>query len=78
MNLIKIYSSTVDNLQRRVVKFLRFGKDDVRTSFQTGPYGIDHNPIKDMLAVYGETTKNGDTVIIGYRGTRIMRSGTIL
>jgi hypothetical protein len=66
MNLVKVYSTSVDNLKRTIVKFLRYGKSDVQTSMQAAPYGIDHNPIKDMIAIYGETAKNGDTVIVGY------------
>jgi hypothetical protein len=66
MNLVKVYSTSVDSVKRRIVKFLRFGKSDVQTSMQAAPYGIDHNPIKDMIAIYGETAKNGDTVIVGY------------
>ncbi len=66
MQIVKIISSGFDNLQRRVIKFLRFGKSDVQTSFDCGPSGIDANPIKDMVAIYSETTEKGKTVIIGY------------
>ena len=48
------------------MKFLRFGQSDVQTSIEANPYGLDSNPIKDMVAVYAETTGKGDTVIIGY------------
>jgi hypothetical protein len=66
MNLVSVLSTSVDSLKRTVVKFIRMGRDDVRTSLQGAPYGIDHNPIKDMIAIYGETSKNGQTVIVGY------------
>jgi hypothetical protein len=66
MNLISVISSELDSMQRRIIKFLRVGKRDVRTSVEVSPYGIDSNPIKGMVAVYGETGQNGQTVIIGY------------
>lgn len=66
MNLVKIISTEIDSLNRRVVKFLRFGKSDIQTSFETSSCGIDSNPIKDMIAVYVETATKGQTVIIGY------------
>lgn len=66
MNLIKIISSTVNSLNQRVVKFFRFGKDDVQTALEYSPYGLDSNPIKDMIALYSPTTDNGETAIIGY------------
>lgn len=66
MQLVKTISTELDNLSRRVVKFLRFGKSDVQTSLNIAPYGIDSNPIKNMVAVYSETNDKGKTVILGY------------
>lgn len=66
MNAVKIISTELDNLARRLVKFLRFGRDDVQTSLQAGPYGTDSNPIKDMVAIYSETQEKGKTIIVGY------------
>lgn len=66
MQLTKIISTEVDNIGRRVVKFIRFGLRDTRTAEQIGPYGIDSNPIKDMIAVYANTESKGEPVIIGY------------
>lgn len=66
LNLVKILSTSVDSLNRRVVKFLRLGKSDVQTSQQVAPYGTDSNPIADMVAVYAPTEEKGKTVIIGY------------
>lgn len=59
-------STSIDNLKRRIIKILRFGKSDVQTSLEVGPYGIDSNPIKDMVAIYAESAIKGDTVIVGY------------
>ena len=66
LNAVKIISSEIDSKVRRVIKFLRLGKYDVQTSFQVAPYGVDSNPIKDMVAIYGPTGEKGKTVIIGY------------
>jgi hypothetical protein len=65
-NFVKVISSAIDNLHRRVVKFYRLGKSDVQTAIEAGPYGIDSNPIKDLIAVYAETGEKGKTVIVGY------------
>lgn len=66
MNFVKVISTELDNLQRLVVKVLRFGRGDVQTSDQITPHGIDSNPVKDMIAVYAKTEQKGETVILGY------------
>lgn len=66
MKLVKTISTSIDSITRRIVKVLRMGKSDIQTSFSTAPYGVDSNPIKDMIAVYSETGEKGKTVIIGY------------
>lgn len=66
ITLTKIVSTSIDNINRRIVKFLRFGKSDVQTSFESMPYGIDSNPVKDLIAIYAPTSEKGKTVIIGY------------
>lgn len=66
MNLSKILSTSFDDLQRRIVKVLRKGKSDVQTAMEAAPFGIDSNPLKDMIAVYAPTEEKGKTVIIGY------------
>ncbi len=66
MNLATIISTEINNLSQRVSKFLRFGLNDVQTAIQTAPYGVDSNPIKGMIAVYGATSEKGKPVIIGY------------
>jgi hypothetical protein len=65
MYITKVISSKIEKA-KRIIKFIRLGKDDVQTSMEIGPYGIDSNPIKDMQAIYGETSIKGETVIIGY------------
>jgi hypothetical protein len=66
MNLIKVFSTEKNKIGQRLVKILRFGKSDVQTPFQASPFGIDSNPVKDMIAVYSETTERGKNVIVGY------------
>lgn len=66
MNLVKVLSTEFDYLQRRIIKFLRYGKSDIQTAQEITPFGIDSNPLKDMIAVYGQTGENGKTVILGY------------
>jgi len=65
MFLTKVDSTTVKD-ELREVKVLRMGDKDVQTANEIAPFGIDSNPLKDMVAVYGETSNNGDTVIVGY------------
>lgn len=66
MNFVKVNSTSFDKFKRRLVKFLLYGKDDVRETEESAPYGLDSNPIKGMTAIYGRTDKSGDDVIIGY------------
>lgn len=66
LNITKVISTSFDDLQRRIIKVLRKGKSDVQTPIEASPFGIDSNPIKDMIAVYGQTEEKGKTVIIGY------------
>lgn len=63
---MKTISTELDSINRRVVKFLRFGRSDVQTSLQASSPGVDANPIKDMVAVYASTEEKGKTVIVGY------------
>jgi hypothetical protein len=62
----RVISTAIDSLSRRVIKFLGFGKDDVQTALESYPYGVDSNPIKNMVAVYSPTSIKGKGVIIGY------------
>jgi hypothetical protein len=66
MQLVKTISTDFDKLKHRIVKFLRFGMNDHQTSKQAAPYGVDSNPIKDMIAVYSATSETGNSVILGY------------
>jgi len=66
LNITKILSTDFDDIKRRIVKVLRKGNSDVQTSMEATPFGIDSNPLKDMIAIYGPTEEKGKTVIIGY------------
>lgn len=64
-NFVKIISTSLENAIRSV-KVLRYGKSDVQTPSEIAPYGLDSNPIKDMIAMYASTNESGETAIIGY------------
>lgn len=65
MYLVKTVSNAVQNSVRRI-KVLLFGGADVRTAQQVTPFGIDSAPVKDMIAVYSDTSITGEQVIVGY------------
>ena len=48
-----------------VAKVLGYGNTPL-TADQASPFGIDSNPVQNMVAVYAETENVGDPVIIGY------------
>lgn len=66
MNIVKIISTEIDKNKSRIIKFLRKGQNDVQTSNEAMAYGLDSNPIENMVAIYAETSQKGRTVIIGY------------
>jgi len=65
-SLVKVISSSIDSLNRRLVKFFANGPDDVQESIQAAPFGIDSNPIKDMVAIQAQTSERGKDYVIGY------------
>lgn len=66
IKITKVISTAFDSLDRLKVKILRLGKSDVQDVLEISPYGIDSNPIKDMVAIYTETSEKGKSVVIGY------------
>lgn len=66
MNLVKVISTSWDDIGRTLVKVLRLGNKDIQTPLEATPYGTDSNPVKDMIAIYSQTQTKGDAVIIGY------------
>ncbi len=66
INLVKVISTEVDSLKRRLIKVLRMGKSDIQTPFEASAFGVDSNCPKDFIAVYATTEERGKNVIIGY------------
>lgn len=65
MKLLSVLSTSFDSAKRLVIKAWN-GKSDTRTAKQYAPYGLDSNPIKSRVALYGRTELDGAETIIGY------------
>lgn len=65
MNFTKVDGTSVMRLFRWI-KVLRKGTKDILEEKQSSPWGIDSNPIKDMVAVYDMSGCNGEGIILGY------------
>lgn len=63
--LTKVLDTMVKDTMR-IVKALRFGRNDVVLAKQIAPFGVDSNPPEGMKAIYANTTLNGEQVIVGY------------
>jgi hypothetical protein len=63
MMTFSIFKSSAIEAGKRVLKVIQFG---AKTAKESAPFGYDGNPIADMTAIYGNTSNNSDTVIIGY------------
>lgn len=66
---VTVYSTIINNLKQRIVKFLGWGKNDTKTSFEVSPYGLDSNAINKTIALHCPTSDKGKTVILGYLNT---------
>ena len=64
--IVKVISSKTDDQDRRLVKSLGWGDDDVQENITASSFGDDSHPVKDMIAIYSDTTDIGEPVIIGY------------
>lgn len=71
MKATKVISTRIVN-SKRLVKFLGIGRSDVQEKNEVGPFGIDSNPVKDMVAIMAPTSEIGKDVIIGYINTNQM------
>ena len=67
MNTVKVISTAIKE-GRRLIKFLRYGKSDVKENYEASPYGLDSNPVEDTVALYTTTSTNGQSAVIGYVG----------
>jgi len=56
----------VKEITAAFVKLLRFGQNDVQTSYHLAPYGIESRPISDSDAVHAQTSERGQSVCLGY------------
>lgn len=65
IRLVKIISTSIAS-KVRSVKFFWRGKSDVRNSEDFAPFGIDGNPLKDMVAICVQTGQDGKSFVIGY------------
>lgn len=63
---VKVNSTSLDKIARRLVKVLGMGLVDVQVVKEAAPFGIDSNPLDNMIAICAETSKSGKPVIIGY------------
>jgi hypothetical protein len=60
-----VNSTSFNNLKSRFIKFTGWGKNDVKNHIECMPYGLDSNPIKNMVAVYIQNA-SGQLVVTGY------------
>lgn len=65
ISLVKVISSMVKD-GHRLVKVLRYGKDDVQEVDEATTFGTDARAPKDWIAVYAETSTKDEPVVIGY------------
>ena len=57
----KVKESIINSF--RSIKVLQFG---AKTADVVAPFGDDSAPLKDMTAIYAETTNVGESIVIGY------------
>lgn len=65
LNTTSVISSSLQAAVR-FIKILRLGKSDVQDVKEFSPFGIDGNPLKDMVALYASTGEKGKNYIVGY------------
>lgn len=66
IQLVKIISTSIDSANRRLVKFFRFGKDDVQEVLSASCVGDDSPPIENLRGIYVQTSQVGTPVLVGY------------
>lgn len=65
VTLVKTIATKLEDAYRHI-KVQVMGKNDIQTPAEALPYGIDSNPVKDLVAVYAASTVKGEPVILGY------------
>lgn len=63
MIVSKVLSSIVNGI--RQIKVACMGLKDARTATQLAPFGVDSQPLPNIRVVYANTTKAGNSFIIG-------------
>ena len=58
----KISDSILEN-GNRLFKVLQFG---AKTADESAPFGIDSVPLKNMTAIFADTSNSSESVVIGY------------
>lgn len=75
MNTLSIFKEATIEKGKRILKVFQYG---AKTADECAPFGIDANPIKDMKAVYLETSNDSESVIVGYLNDKqIAASGEV-
>lgn len=64
LETIKVNGTSFTKKLVRMVKFARMAF--VEETIEVGPFGIDGNPLKNTVAIYAETSKRSQPVVIGY------------
>jgi len=62
--IAEVVSTRTDD-DKRLVKIIVMGKDDVQEIYQVTPFGIDSNPVKGSKALHVETLQMDGSVIAG-------------
>ncbi len=68
-SIIRVISTSYDNLKRLVVKTQLFGKPGsgfAATPLEISPHGIDSRPVEDARGMYTTTATIGRSYILGY------------
>lgn len=58
-----IFKSSEVKDGERIIKVDEFG---LKTADESAPFGIDSQPLKNMIAIYANTSNDSDKVILGY------------
>lgn len=60
-----VNSTSFNNAKQRLIKFIGWCKNDVKNPPECMPYGVDSNPIKNIVAIYIQNP-SGQLVVVGY------------
>lgn len=65
MRFVKHISDKIEK-GRRLMKFLRFGSNDIQEQFEANPFGYDAKAPEGTRAVYARSGKKGVGALIGF------------